>query len=296
MGAKSSLQKKKLVGYTFIAPQVLGFILFVIGPLIGVFYFSFNDFSLMSNRIQFIGLENYRTILASDPLFIKTMKNTGILMAGFIPLSVALATFFGVVLANSFKGNAVFRGTLFAPVVTSAVAWGIVWKFLLQENGGPVNEVLTILGLNSVNWLGEPGPAMASVIVTRAIKNMGINMIIIMAAVMNVPHQLYEVARLDGASTFRQFRSITLPMISPSILMVTITTSIGILKVFDTIMTMTAGGPYHSTMVIVYYLYYQAFQFFEIGYASAIAVILFFITLVLTSLQWSFRRLVHYEA
>jgi multiple sugar transport system permease protein len=285
-----------MIGYTFIAPQVLGFILFVIGPLIGVFFFSLNDFSLMSNRIQFIGLDNYRTIFFSDPLFIKTMKNTGILMAGFIPLSVVLATVFGVVLANSFRGNTIFRGILFAPVVTSAVAWGIVWKFLLQENGGPVNEVLTILGLGSVNWLGEPGPAMASVIVTRAIKNMGINMIIIMAAVMNVPYQLYEVAKLDGASTFRQFRSITLPMISPSILMVTITTSIGILKVFDTIMTMTGGGPYHSTMVIVYYLYYQAFQFFEIGYASAVAVVLFVITLVLTSLQWSFRKLVHYEA
>lgn len=296
MGVMSRTQKKNMIGYTFIAPQVLGFILFVIGPLIGVFFFSLNDFSLMSNRIQFIGLDNYRTIFFSDPLFIKTMKNTGILMAGFIPLSVVLATVFGVVLANSFRGNTIFRGILFAPVVTSAVAWGIVWKFLLQENGGPVNEVLTILGLGSVNWLGEPGPAMASVIVTRAIKNMGINMIIIMAAVMNVPYQLYEVAKLDGASTFRQFRSITLPMISPSILMVTITTSIGILKVFDTIMTMTGGGPYHSTMVIVYYLYYQAFQFFEIGYASAVAVVLFVITLVLTSLQWSFRKLVHYEA
>ena len=290
------LQTDRLIGYTFIAPQVIGFFLFVVGPLLGVFYFSFTDFSLMSNKLSFSGFGNYRKIFLSDPLFLQTMKNTFILMAGYIPLAVGMATIFGIIAARHFRGNAIFRGVLFAPVVTSAVAWGIVWKFILQENGGPMNHALTLLGIGGVNWLGEPVPAMVSIIFTRAIKNMGINMIIIMGAVLNVPAQLYEVARLDGAGGFLQFRKITMPMISPSVLMVTITTSIGILKVFDTIMTMTAGGPYNSTMVLVYYLYYQAFQFFEIGYASALAVILFSITLALTLIQWSFRKMVvHFE-
>jgi len=293
---KVSFKNDRFIGYTFIAPQVIGFLLFVVGPLLGVFYFSFTDFSLMSNRQSFAGLENYRTIFMADPLFILTMKNTFVLMAGYIPLAVGMATIFGVIAANDFRGNSVFRGVLFAPVVTSAVAWGIVWKFILQENGGPLNQALSLMGIGGIDWLGHPESAMASIIFTRAIKNMGINMIIIMGAVLNVPVQLYEVAKLDGTTAFRRFRSITLPMISPSILMVTITTSIGILKVFDTIMTMTAGGPHNSTMVIVYYLYYQAFQFFEIGYASALAVILFFITLALTLIQWSFRKMVvHFE-
>lgn len=293
---RKKFKADSLIGYTFIAPQVIGFMLFVIGPLLGVFYFSFTDFSLMSNTLKISGFDNYRKIFLSDPLFIQTMKNTLILMAGYIPLAVGMATIFGIIAARQFRGNSIFRGVLFAPVVTSAVAWGIVWKFILQENGGPMNHALELLGIGGVNWLGEPAPAMISIIFTRAIKNMGINMIIIMGAVLNVPAQLYEVAKLDGASAFRQFRKITLPMISPSVLMVTITTSIGILKVFDTIMTMTAGGPYNSTMVIVYYLYYQAFQFFEIGYASALAVILFAITLALTLLQWSMRKLVvHFE-
>jgi multiple sugar transport system permease protein len=179
--------------------------------------------------------------------------------------------------------------------VTSGVAWSIVFKYLLQGGqAGPINYFLSLVGIQGPNWLFEKGWAMLSVIVSRVIKNLGVNVIIFLGAVLNMPQDIIEAARIDGAKGFTLFRKIKLPLLMPSVMMITIVTVIGSMRVFDTIKLMTDGGPEGSTMVLVYYIYHQAFKMFDTGYASTISVILFMIVLSLTLVQWIGRRRISY--
>lgn len=291
------LNKKHLTAYLFITPQMLGYFLFVLGPLIAVIIYSFQERNLMTNTSQFVGLENFSKLLFSDKIFRQTILNTLIFSIGQVPLNIILSLLIAMLLSKSFRGVTFFRTLIFAPVVTSAVAWAIVWKFLLQGGDtGAVNALLKVIGIEGPNWLYEPGWAMISVIFNRVIKNLGMNVIIFLAAITNLPEHYFEAATIDGANRHQMFFKIKIPLLMPSILMVSILTVIGSLKVFDTIMLLTGGGPSNSTMVLVYYIYYQAFQFFEYGYASAVALILFIFVLIMTVIQWSARkRISHYE-
>jgi len=293
----SGTRKQVLTPYLFIAPQMIGYLLFVLGPLIAVIVYSFQERNLLTGISQMVGFKNFVKMFSSDPLFWKTIGNTITFSIGQVPINIALSLFIAMILAKQFKGVGFYRTLFFSPVVTSAVAWAIVWKFLLQGGDkGAVNALLGLLGIEGPNWLFEPGWAMFSVIINRVIKNLGMNIIIFLAAVMNLPGHYYEAARIDGAGRIRIFFQLTVPLLMPTLLMVTIITVIGSLKVFDTILLLTGGGPNNSTMVLVYYIYYQAFQFFQYGYASAVALILFFFVLVMTILQWSARkRISHYE-
>lgn len=293
-GKQSSVQRDALYGYFFIAPQTLGFLLFVLGPIVAIFVFALQDRNLLTGTTTFIGLENFRTMLHDDPLFKKTLLNSLVFTAGLVPLNVTLALTLALMLSRKFFGMTFFRMLFFAPVVTSAVAWAIVWQFILQGEQGTLNQFLAMIGIDGPNWLREPNWAMVSIIVTRVFKNVGLNMIICMAAIADLPRELMESAQVDGASSWQVLRYITLPLLAPTTLMVTMLTVIGSLKVFDQILLMTAGGPSNATMVLVYYVYYQAFQFFEAGYGSALAVILFIVALALTLFQWSLRREVVY--
>lgn len=291
------LDKKQLTAYLFITPQILGYLIFVLGPLIAVVIYSFQDRNLLTNSKTFVGFANYSKMFSSDPIFWKTIGNTLIFSFGQVPINIALSLLIAILLSKPFRGVGLYRTMIFAPVVTSAVAWAIVWKFLLQGGDqGTVNSLLGFFGIEGPNWLYEEGWAMFSVIINRVIKNLGMNVIIFLAAVMNLPQHYYEAAKIDGAGQLRIFRQITIPLLMPTLMMVTILTVIGSLKVFDTILLLTGGGPSNSTMVLVYYIYYQAFQFFEYGYASAVAIILFLIVLIMTIIQWSTRRRIsHYE-
>ncbi len=282
-------QRDTLWGYFFIAPQTLGFLVFILLPLIMIFVFSTQDRNLLTGQVIPVGFQNFRTILENDPLFKKVLINTLVFTLGLVPLNIGLALFLASMLTQKLRGITVFRVLFFSPVVTSAVAWAIVWRFMLQGDQGTVNQMLQLFGIDGPNWLREPGWAMFSVIVTLVIKNVGLNTIILIAALNNLPNEYREAARVDGATRWQSFRKITLPLLAPTLLFVTVITVIGSLKVFDHIMLMTAGGPSNSTMVLVYYIYYQGFQFFETGYASALAVILFFIALGLTMTQWTLR-------
>ena len=164
-----------------------------------------------------------------------------------------------------------------------------MWSFLLQADGG-LNGFLSLLGIQGPNWLRGEFTAMVAVIIVQVFKNVGLNMILFLAALQGVPEEIGEAARIDGASAWRRFRSITLPMISPTVLLVMILTIVGSLEVFAQIAVLTGGGPGNSTTVLVYYLYQQAFRFNDFGYASAIAVLLFLIVLVLTLVQWQTRK------
>ena len=290
--------RKSLIGYIFILPQTAGYLLFVLGPLLAVVVFSFQERNLLLNTSRFVGAANFEKLLFKDPLFWKTVGNTLVFSLGQVPLNLALSLGVALLLSRRVLGLSVFRTLIFAPVVTSAVAWAVVWKFLLQGGeSGIVNSVLAGFGIAGPNWLREPGWAMVSVIVNRVIKNLGMNVIIFIAAVLNLPEQYAEAARIDGAGRATVFFRIKLPLLAPTVLLVTIITVIGSLKVFDTIMLLTNGGPSNATTVLMYYIYYQGFQYFQYGYASAIALVLFVFVLALTLLQWSSRkRLSHYES
>ncbi len=289
-------QRESISGYLFIAPQFLGFVIFVLGPIIAVLVFSLQSRSLLTGQSAFIGLDNFRRMFIDDRLFLVTMRNTLVFAGGLVPLNIALALALALALSRPRSGLATLRTVFFAPVVTSAVAWAIVWRFLLEADRGLINQYLAILSIEGPNWLREPGWAMLSVIVTRVIKNVGLNMVIFLAAVTNVPEDYYEAATIEGAGPVRKFRSVTFPLIMPTTMMVLVITIVGSFKVFDHIMLMTQGGPGHATTVLVYYIYFQGFQVFRTGYASALSVLLFAVVFALTIAQWSVRkRLSHYE-
>lgn len=281
-------RRDNIAGYLFIAPQFIGVILFVIVPLVLVGYYSFHEWDILGGTFTFVGLDNFQALL-DDPQFIPVLQATAIFSVGLVVLNITLALFLAVLLNQKVQGMVFFRTLFFSPVVVSLVAWTIVWGFLLQDNGG-INGILAIFGVDGPNWLREGPTAMAGVIVVQLFKNVGLNMVLFLAAFQSVPSELYESARVDGASRARIFRSITLPLISPTILLTLIITIVGSLQVFAQIAVLTQGGPGTSTTVLVYYLYQQAFLFGRFGYGSTLAIVLFLIVLALTLLQWQLRK------
>lgn len=281
-------RRDTLAGYLFIAPQLIGSVLFVFVPLGLVFWYSLHEWNVLADTFTFVGGENYQA-LADDPKLADALVATGFFSAGLVVLNLSLALLLAVLLNQRLRGTVFFRTVFFSPVVVSLVAWTIVWSFLLQDNGG-INGLLELVGVDGPNWLRGEGTAMIAVIVVQVVKNVGLNMVLFLAALQGVPANLYEAATVDGASRRRQFLSITVPMISPTILLTSIITVVGSLQVFAQIAVLTQGGPGTSTTVLVYYLYQQAFQFHHFGYGATLSVLLFAIVLLLTLVQWRMRR------
>ena len=285
---RSALRGDTIIGWLYVAPALLGSILLVLVPIVAIGWFSLNDWKVLTNRLDFAGLDNY-VRLFQDPTFHESLRASAVFSIGLVAFNVSLALALALLVNQRLRGMTAFRTFFFSPVVVSLVAWSLVWRFLLQDDGG-INGVLALVGVDGPNWLREPTTAMISVIVVQVFKGVGLNMILFLAALQTVPASLREAARIDGADSWRVFRSITVPLISPQILLVMIVTVVGSLEVFAQIAVLTAGGPGNSTTVLVYYLYQQAFQFNQFGYASAISVVLFIIVLVLTLLQWQARK------
>ncbi|OJX17049.1 MAG: sugar ABC transporter permease [Devosia sp. 67-54] len=287
-------RRESLAGYLFIAPQLIGIVVFVLIPLGLVVYYSLHEWNVLAGTFKFVGPANYEK-LASDPSLPEVLLASGLFSAGLVVFNLSLALLLAILVNQKLRGIAVFRTLFFSPVVVSLVAWTIVWGFLLQANGG-INGILAMFGITGPNWLRTPATAMIAVITVQVFKNVGLNMVLFLAALQGVPRELYEAARVDGASRFKQFRRITVPLISPTILLTMIITIVGSLQVFAQIAVLTQGGPGMSTTVLVYYLYQQAFQFHRFGYGSTLAILLFVIVAVLTFVQWQMRRkLVFYE-
>jgi multiple sugar transport system permease protein len=288
-------RRDTLVGSLFIAPQVIGFLLFVLAPLAAVIWFSFQSTNLLAGTSEFAGLENYSQ-LVKDPVAPSVFRATLLFCVGLVVLNISLALVLALLLNQKLRGTTVLRTIFFSPVVVSLVAWTIVWNFLLQDNGG-VNSLLQVVGIDGPNWLRGEGSAMVSVIVMQVIKNVGLNMVLFLAALQGVPPSLLEAAELDGAGPWRRFWFVVFPMISPTTLLTAIITVAGSLQVFAQIQILTSGGPANATNVLVFYFYQQAFGNHDFGYGSALAVVLFVIILLLTLLQWRMRkRWVFYEA
>ena len=279
-----------LFGYLFVAPQVIGFLLFVVLPVIAVFAYSFESRNILTGIAEPAGWDNYERMFTNDPIFEKVLVNSLVFTAGLVPLNVFLALVLAYLVNRHMTGVTFFRTLFFAPVITSAAAWAIVWKFILQGENGTLNQFLSIVGIDGPNWLRDGHWPMASVIVTRVLKNVGLNMIIFLAALQSIPREYEEAAKVDGANIFDRFFRITVPLLSPTILLVSVLTVIGSLKIFDHIVLMTNGGPSNATTVLVYYIWFQGFRVLDTGYASALAVILFVLALVATFGQWFLRK------
>jgi multiple sugar transport system permease protein len=281
-------RRDHLAGYLFIAPQLIGAIVFVFVPLILVGWYSLHEWNVLADDFTFTGGQNYRQLL-DDPKLPSALRATGLFSVGLVTLNLSLALLLAVLLNQKLRGTILFRTLFFSPVVVSMVAWTIVWGFLLQDNGG-INGLLDTVGVRGPNWLRGETTAMISVIVVQVVKNVGLNMVLFLAALQGVPANLYEAARMDGAGPWRQFRSITVPLISPTILLTSVITVVGSLQVFAQIAVLTQGGPGTSTTVLVYYLYQQAFQFHHFGYGATLSMLLFAIVLALTAAQWQLRK------
>jgi multiple sugar transport system permease protein len=283
-------QRETLEAWLFVSPIVTGFLIFFVGPLIAVVIYSMTEWNLLSQQANFVCMKNYVDALTQNPDFWHVIRNSLVFAAGLVPLNMALALGLALALSRPFFGVVVFRTIFFAPVVTSAVAWAIVWRFLLQGENGFVNQMLAVVGIAGPNWLRDPNWAMVAVIFTRVIKMVGLNMILYIAALQSVPRDYEEAALLEGASRWQIFRTITWPLLAPTTLVIMVITMIGSFKVFDHIYLMTGGGPENGTLVLAFYIYQQGFKFFNTGYASALAMIMFVIILALTLLQLALRR------
>jgi multiple sugar transport system permease protein len=282
--------REAMDAWLFLGPTLAGFLIFFLGPLVAVVWYSLTEWNLLSQQATFVGLANYRDALLDNPDFWLVVRNSGIFAIGLVPFNMALALALALALSRPFPGVVIFRTVFFAPVVTSAVAWAIVWKFLLQGEGGFVNQVLATVGIDGPNWLREPDWAMVAVIVTRVIKMVGLNMILYIAALQSIPRDYEAAARLEGASNWQIFRMILWPLLAPTTLVIMVITMIGSFKVFDHIYLMTGGGPENGTLVLAFYIYEQGFKFFDVGYASALAMIMFAVVMVLTLVQLFLRR------
>lgn len=281
-------RRDNLVGYLFIGPQLVGSALFVLLPLGLVLWYSLHEWNVLAGTFEFTGGDNYARLL-DDPNLGTVLGGTAMFSVGLVVLNLSLALLLAVLLNQRLRGTTFFRTVFFSPVVVSLVAWTIVWRFLLQADGG-VNGLLGSAGVDGPNWLRGEATAMVSVVVVQVIKNVGLNMVLFLAALQGVPSQLHEAARVDGAGAWTRFTRITVPLISPTILLTSIITVVGSLQVFAQIAVLTQGGPGLSTTVLVYYLYQQAFQFHHFGYGATLSVLLFAIVAALTLAQWRVRR------
>jgi multiple sugar transport system permease protein len=276
-------------GYIFIAPVVAGFLGFMIIPIIHAIFNSFTSASLL-REAKFVGLGNYVKLFTGDKIFRQVLGNTIVFSVGLVPINLILAMAMAVLLREKITGMGFFRTAFFTPVMVSVVAWSIIWKFILGTEAGLINLLLRNFSITGPAWLFDKRLSMAVAIVVTVLKGVGMNMVILLAALHGVPETYYEAAKLDGVTRLKSFRYITLPLVTPTVFMLLIITLIGSFKTFGQIYTLTGGGPANATKVIAYYIWEQAFLLFEFGYASAVAFVLFLVLIALTLVQWGVRR------
>lgn len=273
----------------FLLPALLGTLIFIVIPVICSFGLSFVQWDLL-NPIKFVGFENYREIF-HDGLFYKILGNTIVFALSTSFFGVIIPLILASILNTKIRGSEFFKGAYFLPFITPMVVVGVVWAWIFDPNIGLLNQMLHL----HLNWLYDSKLAMPALIVVSVWKLIGYNMIIFLSSLSAISQSLFEAAKIDGANSFQIFKNVTIPMLSPTIFFVVIITAISSFQVFDLIYLMTQGGPFDSTNVLVYAIYKNAFEYFNVGKASAIAYVLFVIILVLTLIQWSLRKKLVYN-
>ena len=281
-------------GWLFVTPALLLIGVFFVIPVLAVFVLSFTDFDIYSigdpANTRFIGLENYHALLTSQ-LFWTALKNTAYYVVVGGPLSVATSLCAAVLIdAKLTRWKPVFRSAFFAPWVTTLVAVALVWRYLYHPQYGPLNALLGVFGIGPIDWLGNPHWAMPAIILVSLWKNFGYNMLVFLAGLQTIPPELYEAADLDDAGAWRRFRHVTLPLLGPTFVFVGIVTMIAAFQIFSEPYVMTQGGPLKSTLTLVLFMYEQGFRWWRLGFAAAVAVVLFLLTLAGTAVQLRLRR------
>ena len=285
----------RLAGWAFAGPALAVIALFFVIPVLAALALSLTDFDIYAladrDNLRFVGLGNYAQLLA-DPLFWKALGNTFYFVLVGVPLSIAASLGAALLLQSRLaRFKPFFRTSFFAPVVTTVVAVAVIWRYLFHTRYGLVNWALSGLGIDPVDWLGDPHWAMPTIILFAVWKNFGYNMIIFIAGLQAIPEDLYEAARIDGAGAWAQLRHVTLPLLGPVLLLVGILTMAGYFQLFAEPYVMTQGGPLESTVSVLYLMYEQGFKWWNLGNASAVAFILFVLMAGITSgLLWVARR------
>lgn len=292
---KRHIREETLAGYLFLAPNIMGFLAFTAFPVAASLILSFFSWKVMSPP-KFTGLDNFKTLFLKDPEFWRAIRNTVYYVGVYVPANVLIAIILALWLTKLSRGTAFFRTAFFLPVLAPTVAAAFIWKIILEPEAGMVNTVLGWFHITGPNWLGDPKTAMLGIILMSVWKQVGYNMVIFIAGIHAIPKSLYEAAKIDGADAWNRFRHITLPLLSPSLFLGIILTLISSFQVFDQAFIMTGGGPVNATSTIVMYIYKNGFEFFKMGYAAAIAWVLFAVIFLITVLQMKIqKRWVHYD-
>jgi multiple sugar transport system permease protein len=286
--------KRSQAAWWFVGPALIVLGIFFFVPVLAALAMSVTDFDLYSlndiGNLRFIAFENYWRLL-HEPLFWKSLGNTFYFVLLGVPLSIG-ASLGAALLVNSkvARFRNFFRTVYFAPVVTTLVAVAVVWRYIFHTRYGFLNYALDWVGLSPIDWMGDPNWAMPAIVIMAVWKNFGYNMIILLAALQSIPEDLYEAARIDGASFWQQFRHVTLPSLRPVLLLVSILTMSGYFQLFAEPYVMTEGGPLESTKSVLFYMYDEGFKWWSLGRASAVAFMLFVIIFLVTLIQLRIGR------
>ena len=281
--------QNSIIGWIFILPALVGTLIFIIIPVICSFSLSFVDWDLLNN-ITFVGFDNYRNIL-SDEMFWKILGNTFVYAISVSVLGVIFPLILACILNNKIRGSEFYKTTYFLPFITPMIVIALVWQWIFDPNVGCVNTLLNL----HINWLYDKSYAMPVLIGVSVWKLIGYNMIIFLSGFASINQEILEASKIDGANSIQTFKNVTVPLLSSTIFFVVVITSISSFQVFDLIYMMTQGGPDNSTMVLVYSIYKYAFEYFDVGKASAIAYVLFAIIFILVLVQWKLRKKLVYN-
>lgn len=288
--------RREWTAYLFNAPGLILFAIFTVYALYTSFMLSFQEWNLIDPDKNFIGLDNYREVLR-DENFHEAIRNTVYFTVGTVPLTMIIALLLAMLLNAKIRGLALFRTAYYLPVITPLVVAAIIWSWLYQADTGMLNYYLQQLGIidEPVRWLGNRATAMPAVIAMNTWKGIGFNMIVFLAGLQAVPQEFYEAADVDGAGWWAKFRRITVPLIAPTTFFLLVINTVGAMKAFTQVFVMTQGGPPGpggATTTIVYWIYQQAFVYFKMGYASALAYTTFFLLFAVSFMQfrWYVKR------
>ena len=294
--------RENIEGYLFISPWILGMVLFALGPILASFGLAFTRWNLFTEP-EYVGWANFQK-LAHDPLFYKSVFNTIYYTVFAVPLGLVLALGLAMLVNHRLRGVNFFRTAFFLPNVVAGIAMLLLWKWLFDPNFGLINlfldwtglmAVLEWIGLGRPQWISSRTGAMPGMIF-MSIWGLGGSMMIFLAGLQNIPRELIEAAELDGAGPWKRFRYVTLPLLTPTIFFLMMVGVIGSLQIFNQAYVMTQGGPAHATLFYVLYLFQTAFERFQMGYACAMALVLFIITLIVSLIQLAMgKKWVHYQ-
>ncbi len=289
------IRREAFTAYGFLLPNLLGFLAFTFLPVIAALLISFTEWDLL-RQASWIGLDNY-TRLVSDPLFHRVLRNTLLYVLGTVPVQMMLALLIALALNQRIPGQTFFRTAFFMPVVASTVAVALVWRWIYHADFGLLNSFLYAIGVTDPpSWLSSTTWALPAIIIMSVWQQIGFSMVLFLAGLQGVPQSLYEAATIDGAGPFARFRFITLPLLSSTTFFVLLIGIINSFQVFDQALVMTNGGPANATNTIVFNIYRYGFQFFQMGYAAAMAWVLFAIIFIVTVVQFRYQRnWVHYD-